>query len=222
MRPRAIRIAAIAVTVLALGGCVAANPSAPTHEQLGHPASCSADASDPACALKPDQAISTRTEAADGELNFLMEMVPHHAQAVEMARLCMRWADDVDVVALCTRIIEGQSLQVRDMESSALTWYGQQPSRVLSALDAREADQESTGILTDEDMTRLNGLRGRAFEEAFADEMIDHHNGAIASALLISEAAPHSEVREWARDIVQSQQRDVDTMKQWQQAWVDA
>ncbi len=222
MRPPALcaSVVVAALAVLALGGCVAPHPTQLTHEQLGHPASCSTDAEPAAsCALQPDQDNSPRTPAEEAELSFLMGIVPHQTQAVEMAQLCEQRAEDVGVLALCASFVEGQGLLLHDMQSGALAWYGQQPSEVVSALDARQAEKVTTGILTDEDMNNLNSLRGRAFEMSFTAEMIEHHEGAITSALLIEGIAPHTQVQQWARAIVASQQRDLESMEQWQKDW---
>lgn len=66
---------------------------------------------------------------------------------------------------------------------------------------------------------RLEGKAGDAFDKAFIDEMIIHHQGAIdmANAALIS--AGHKEIKDLARVIITAQTTEINQMKAWRAAW---
>jgi len=49
--------------------------------------------------------------------------------------------------------------------------------------------------------------------------MIPHHEGAIAMAKDALQKSKRPEVKQLAQEIVTSQQKEVDQMKQWRKAW---
>lgn len=65
----------------------------------------------------------------------------------------------------------------------------------------------------------LKGKTGDDFDRAFIKHMIPHHQDAIDMANMALENAKHEEMKTLARDIISAQQREIDQMKQWQQAW---
>lgn len=70
------------------------------------------------------------------------------------------------------------------------------------------------------DMSRmLEGKTGDAFDEAFVEGMIPHHQGAIDMAKAALTSAKHQEIKDMARDIIDAQQAEIDMMKQWQKSW---
>ncbi len=60
---------------------------------------------------------------------------------------------------------------------------------------------------------------GGPFDRAFIDAMIPHHESAIAAARVAQEQAQRPEIKELARAIIAEQQREIDQMKVWRQAW---
>lgn len=74
--------------------------------------------------------------------------------------------------------------------------------------------------MTMDDMSHaLHGKTGDAFDAAFIEGMIPHHQGAIDMANAALENAGHEEIKQMARDIIKSQQREIDMMKEWQRTW---
>jgi hypothetical protein len=65
----------------------------------------------------------------------------------------------------------------------------------------------------------LEGKTGDAFDAAFIEMMIPHHQGAIDMAKLAQQNAKHVEIQQMAEDIISAQQREIDEMKQWQSSW---
>ncbi|MDB4978453.1 MAG: uncharacterized protein JWM56_639 [Candidatus Peribacteria bacterium] len=65
----------------------------------------------------------------------------------------------------------------------------------------------------------LQGKTGNAFDKAFIDAMIVHHNGAIAMAKLAQRDAGHEEIKRLAGDIIAAQQKEINQMKEWQKEW---
>ena len=65
----------------------------------------------------------------------------------------------------------------------------------------------------------LEGKTGDAFDRAFLEGMIPHHQGAIEMAKLAQQNAKHDEIKRMASDIMSAQQREIDQMKGWMQEW---
>lgn len=65
----------------------------------------------------------------------------------------------------------------------------------------------------------LKGKTGDAFDAAFIEGMIPHHQGAIDMAIAARASAGHDEIKRMAEDIISAQQREIDMMKQWQKNW---
>lgn len=65
----------------------------------------------------------------------------------------------------------------------------------------------------------LEGKKGDAFDEAFLRMMIPHHQGAIDMVKDVESSAKHEELKQLARDIATAQQREIDMMNGWLEAW---
>jgi uncharacterized protein (DUF305 family) len=77
-----------------------------------------------------------------------------------------------------------------------------------------------SSAMTMDDMTKaLSGKTGDAFDQAFIQMMIPHHQGAIEMAKAAQASAKHDEIKKMAADIIAAQQREIDMMQGWQKAW---
>lgn len=68
-------------------------------------------------------------------------------------------------------------------------------------------------------MAGLEGKTGDAFDKAFLEEMIVHHEGAVemANALLKNTARP--QLQKLGKDIITAQTGEIQMMKDWLQEW---
>lgn len=60
---------------------------------------------------------------------------------------------------------------------------------------------------------------GDDFDKAFIDEMVIHHEGAVAMAELAEKNAKHSELRQLSKEIVAAQNKEISVMQRWKEAW---
>lgn len=63
------------------------------------------------------------------------------------------------------------------------------------------------------------GMTTAMGEQAFLDQMVPHHEAAIAMAQLALQKAQHPEIRALARDIASSQEAEIRRMKAWHRRW---
>ncbi len=57
------------------------------------------------------------------------------------------------------------------------------------------------------------------FDTHFIDLMIPHHEGAIAMAKEALSQAQHPELKKMAEDVISSQQKEIEQLKQWRKTW---
>jgi uncharacterized protein (DUF305 family) len=65
----------------------------------------------------------------------------------------------------------------------------------------------------------LRGKTGDDLDQAFIDEMIIHHEGAIEMSKIIVENSDRDELVQLGNDIISSQQSEIDLMKKWRKDW---
>lgn len=80
-------------------------------------------------------------------------------------------------------------------------------------------DDDAMGMSMNDMAAMLEGKTGDAFDAAFIEGMIPHHQGAIDMARAALQSAQHEEIKTMAREIITAQQREIEQMRQWQQTW---
>lgn len=65
----------------------------------------------------------------------------------------------------------------------------------------------------------LEGLSGEAFDEAFIDEMIVHHQGAVEMAKMVLASSERLELRDLAQKIIDAQTAEIQMMEAWRAEW---
>lgn len=141
-----------------------------------------------------------------GEREFLVDMVGHHAMAVDMAEMAKEKATHQELKDLADDIIAAQSREMDRMRRWLRDWYG------------RTVDEDHMGH-EDEDMKMLGEATGAEFEVRFIAMMSVHHTQAIERARAVRRNRIHGKTRTLARNIIRSQQREIDQLQEWLVAW---
>jgi len=71
-------------------------------------------------------------------------------------------------------------------------------------------------------MMGLEGKTGDAFDQAFIEEMIVHHEGAVVMAEQALQLAKHEEIKQLANEIIAAQTKEINMMRGWLQTWYGA
>lgn len=126
----------------------------------------------------PSGGVTTPAVAASDhnaqDVMFARMMIPHHRQAVEMSALATGRASSERVTRLAERIRAAQAPEIRTMSGWLTSWGEPVPSGPVH--------HDMPGMMSAEDMRHLEGLSGPAFDRAFLEMMIRHHEGAVAMA----------------------------------------
>ncbi len=68
-------------------------------------------------------------------------------------------------------------------------------------------------------MSGLQGKTGDAFDKAFLEEMIIHHEGAVEMAKALLQNTTRPELQKLGNDIITAQTGEIQMMKDWLQEW---
>lgn len=68
-------------------------------------------------------------------------------------------------------------------------------------------------------MAGISGKTGDAFDRAFLEGMIEHHEGAVSMAEEALTSAKHEELKTMARNIITAQEKEIEQMNTWQKNW---
>lgn len=143
----------------------------------------------------------------DEDVEFVRAMVPHHAQALEMAELAPDRARDLRVKAMAERIAAGQGPEIAGMQAW-LQSHGLPDAKTDVAHGTHGAMQ---GMVTGEQMTQLLAAEGEQFDRLFLSRMIAHHEGALEMAGRLGQGT-HPLVMDMAKDVVLTQSVEIDRM----------
>ena len=160
----------ILLLAAALGGCAGTT----------RPVTAPAAGPGPATAGPTGVMVSAPVNPAD--VRFMTDMIGHHAQALVMARWAPTHGASPAVRVLAERIIVGQNDEIGLMQRW-LRDRGQPVPSVDAPMDhAAHGTGHSAmmpGMLTPEQLARLDQARGPAFDWLFLNYMIQHHRGAV-------------------------------------------
>lgn len=150
----------------------------------------------------PASANAPRSKA---ERMFLVDMVGHHAMAVDMAEMAKERATHQELKDMADDVVRTQTAEIKQMRSWLKRWYG------------RNVSDEHMGH--DEDMRMLEQATGPEFEVRFLAMMSVHHTQAIERSRAVRHYRLHGKVRKLTKDIIRAQMREVDQMQEWLVDW---
>ena len=147
-------------------------------------------------------------EFAPADVEFARQMIPHHAQAVEMAGMLPSDGVSAELTELATAIAGAQQPEI-DQLTAMLDRWGYEPP----PLEGGHA-HDMAGMLTDDDLAALDAATGAAFERMWLTMMIEHHEGAVEMARTQLDDGVDPEARELAEEIVDAQEAEITRMEQ--------
>ncbi|MBT3165633.1 DUF305 domain-containing protein [Streptomyces sp. Vc74B-19] len=203
-RTAAVAAAGAAALVLAACGGNGDGDSSAGHD--GHNATTSSSA--PASASASASASQGQHNAADAA--FAKGMIPHHRQAVEMADLAPDRAQSAEVKKLAADIKKAQDPEIKTLSGWLTSWGEEVPAE--GAMDHSMHDMG--GMMTAEEMTELENASGKAFDTAFMEMMIKHHEGAVEMAKTEQADGAYGPATKMAGEIISSQSAEIEQMNE--------
>lgn len=150
-------------------------------------------------------------EHNDADVMFATMMVPHHAQAIEMAEAVLA-KDGISpaVRELADGIRQAQGPEIAMMQEWLAAW-GQPPAPTAAG---DHAEHDMPGGMSDADVAALEAASGAAADRLFLEQMIVHHAGAIEMADAELAAGDNAEATALARKIIRDQRAEIELMKE--------
>ncbi|MGY1682427.1 DUF305 domain-containing protein [Geodermatophilus sp. SYSU D01176] len=165
-------------------------------------ASASASASD-----------DTAARFNDADVAFAQGMLPHHEQAVEMARLAVDRAADPRVADLAARIEAAQAPEIETLSGWLEAWGAEATGPVGTAHGSTDHG-DMGGTMSAEEMTALADASGAEFDRAFLEMMTAHHDGAVQMAETEIAEGENPDAIAMAEEIRDTQQAEIAEMRQ--------
>lgn len=139
---------------------------------------------------------------------YLDAMVPHHAQALELAALVPGRDASPAVAALATRIDRDQVEEIGQLE-------GLRRSRGWPAGAGMHGHgmDGMDGMADPATLEQLRALRGPAFDRLWLATMTRHHEGAIAMAREHLATGADETLRRFSQVLVATQSAEIDAMR---------
>jgi uncharacterized protein (DUF305 family) len=202
-----VLLAGLTITACSAGSQAPAPQPAVTPRPIGEP--------------PPTTTLNIPT-AAEFDRLFIDMMVPHHEGAIEMAGIARSRVEHEELKQLVTEILRTQAAEASQLRRWRQEWYGSSATPPMSQMPMLPATPSGVGAPHTMNMAaEVVRLRSapEPFDRAFIDAMIPHHRSAVEAARLAEQQATRPEVKELARSIAESQQREIDQLRQWRRSW---
>jgi uncharacterized protein (DUF305 family) len=159
-------------------------------------------------------------EHNDADIAFVQGMIPHHAQAIEMAQLAEDRADSPQVEELAATIERAQDPEIGQMRGFLQAWGVKDESAGgMGHGDMGHGGMGGMpGMMTEGQLQQLEQASGAAFDRMFLQLMIDHHTGAVQMARTELGDGQNPQAKALAQQIIDHQSAEIATMQQLLQA----
>lgn len=129
----------------------------------------------------------------DFEVGYINSIIPHHQDAIEMARMVQNDAPHKEVRDIATAMINEQQGEIEELTTWLNDWYGQQANP-----DPR---MKMSPAMMDMFMRAEPAMR----EKLFVAMMREHHEVANQLGRLVLQKATHQELKDQAQNMIKSQ-----------------
>ncbi|WP_434445114.1 DUF305 domain-containing protein [Lentzea sp. E54] len=139
------------------------------------------------------------------DVTFAQSMVPHHEQALDMAELVPSRSGNDKVRDLAARVEKAQGPEITQLNEWLKQW---------GATTKNEHEgHDMAGMMSHDDMAKLEQLTGAEFDRLWLEMMIKHHEGAVEMARTEVGQGKDENARKLAQAIIDGQQQEITEMK---------
>ena len=164
---------------------------------------------------------SARMRFTQADVHFFTGMIGHHAQALVMAALIPTRGASPALRTLGARITNAQQDEIALMQRWLRDRNQPVPTYEIDGINltihGADHAMHMPGMLTQDQLERLDQARGQEFDRLFLSYMIQHHQGAVTMVddLFQTDGAAQSDVVfKLASDIQVDQRTEIARMKQ--------
>ncbi|MCD1570291.1 DUF305 domain-containing protein [Agromyces mediolanus] len=154
----------------------------------------------------PSQSASELAAANEADVAFTAGMIMHHQQAIEMADLVLaKEGLAPEVAALAERIKAAQQPEIDRMEGWLEDW-GQSGGGM--------AGMDHSTMMSADDLAALEAASGPEAGPLFLEQMIVHHEGAVAMAEEVLAEGENADVLALAEAVIADQTEEIAEMRE--------
>jgi uncharacterized protein (DUF305 family) len=178
-------------------------------------AACGSDEDAVTPSAQESTAATTQTQAAannEADVTFASEMIPHHAQAIQMADMALA-SDGTTLTELAEQIKAAQAPEITTMSQWLTGWGENVPDD--SGMGSMDMDSMDMGsMMSQEDMDSQMQMQGGGFDAMWLKMMIEHHEGAIEMAQTEVADGQYPDAKALAEQIITAQQAQIEQMQE--------
>ncbi len=170
------------------------------------------------CGSGNDAEENAATEFNSADVTFAQSMIPHHEQAVVMAKMAKTQGSSAQVKMLAEQIEAEQAPEIGTMKGWLKSWGkggSDSSGHGMDGMDGGDMmnDADMPGMMSGDDMSELGKSSGPAFDQMFLTMMIRHHEGAIEMAATEQQDGKSGEAVRLAEQIEDAQTSEIALMK---------
>lgn len=156
------------------------------------------------------KAINAAANTGNVNLDFVLEMIPHHEGGINMAKAIVKYGSNPEVKKIAENIITSQSAQIPIMQELKIKFEKEKPSsKADSEKYIKEYDKVKNSMFRKmQDVEITDNV-----DVNFLQEMIYHHEGAIGMAKNILKYTKDPELKKLAENIISTQSKGVEEMR---------
>lgn len=155
-----------------------------------------------------------RAPSADSvEVGFAQDMLRHHEQAIELAKIELANGSDPTALAFAEEVLIFQSYEIGLLDQMLADWgYNRQErsDEAMAWMDHAVPVEVMPGMATEEQIDELAAAEGAEADALFYELMIGHHEGGIHMADEAAARTDDDRLREVAEIISRNQQLEID------------
>lgn len=161
-------------------------------------------------------------EYNDADVDFATNMIPHHAQALQMVDLTLGRSLDPEVTALTEDIRDAQAPEIETMTDWLTAWGEPIPETSRDHSNAGHdgtsgmdmSGDEMPGMMSSDELAELKAASDAEFQDLWLTMMIAHHQGAIEMAKTEQTKGTYPPAIDLAKSIETSQQQENSHMEE--------
>ena len=156
---------------------------------------------------------SSRPDPSAADTGFLVDMVAHHEQAVELSKIALSRPMPPGVESFALEVLSDQRYEIGLMESTLRHWgepLADDDGVVMAWMDMPVPDDEMPGLATPEEIDALSAATDPDdVARQWLALMTVHHEGGVHMAEAGAERVRDPTVRELARRIARNQRIEI-------------
>ncbi|MBF2029258.1 MAG: DUF305 domain-containing protein [Oscillatoriales cyanobacterium C42_A2020_001] len=163
--------------------------------------------------------VSETAAVSRPDQQFMMMMVPYQEDAIALANAALTRAQHPEIKALARTIKQAQATRNQQLRSFYRQWYGTDVPDSLQGQEMANSNQKLNGMGGALQIDLMDLELSPDFDQAFLEEMMQHQQMGVIMAQEVLASSDRSEIRTFAKSVIQTQNAHIDEMQYWYQQW---